>query len=66
VFLIVAKTRSTITQETLSVELPTVLLDTVRALLLNPRTGRVRYGAMRKTIMSGLCLWLATQKDKHT
>jgi hypothetical protein len=44
--------------EPLSVWVPTSLLDHIRIRLLDPRFGRARYGAMRRTIIEALELWL--------
>lgn len=44
--------------ETLSVQIPTAILDRVRIELLNPRTGTVQYGAMRRVVTEALQLWL--------
>ena len=57
-----SKLRSTIEQEVLSVKIPTYLLDRVRIALLNPSTGIVRYGAMRKAVIGALVLWLRSKE----
>jgi hypothetical protein len=46
------------TDEQLSVSIPTPLLDRVRIELLDPRTGKARYGSMRSAVTEALTLWL--------
>jgi hypothetical protein len=59
------KPKRSIPHETLSVEVPTALLDQIRLRLIDPRTGIARYGAMRRVVMQSLSLWLRerTQND---
>jgi hypothetical protein len=45
-------------RESLQVWLPTSLLDRIRIRLLDPRTGKVRYSAMRRVVTEALELWL--------
>lgn len=52
-----AKPKSTIPTETLSVTLPTALLDRVRLRLIDPATGVVRYGLMKRTVVEALTEW---------